>query len=239
MTLPVAILAGGTATRLRPMTDLLPKALVDVAGRPFVEHQLTWLRGEQVERVVFCIGYRGEMIREALGDGIRFGLSIEYVSDGERLLGTGGALRRALPTLGDAFFVLYGDSYLNCRLAEIEKAFRSGGRPGLMTVFRNENAWDRSNVRFENGRLLQYDKRNRTPEMRHIDYGVGILTPGALAAFSPGEPFDLADVYRRLLSSDDLTGFEVFERFYEIGSPEGLEETRRFLARRDEMSPPS
>jgi NDP-sugar pyrophosphorylase family protein len=218
---------------------VLPKALIEVAGRPFVEHQLRWLRGEQVERAVLCIGYRGEMIREALGDGRRFGLSIEYVSDGDQLLGTGGALRRALPTLGDAFFVLYGDSYLNCRLAEIEGAFRSEGRQGLMTVFRNENAWDRSNVRFENGRLLQYDKRNPTPDMRHIDYGVGILTAGALAPFSPDEPFDLADVYQRLLSSDDLTGFEAFERFYEIGSPEGLEETRRFLTRRNEVSRPS
>jgi NDP-sugar pyrophosphorylase family protein len=237
MSLAAAILAGGMATRLRPATDALPKALIDVAGRPFVEHQLAWLHAERVQRVVLCVGYRGEMIRETLGDGSRFGLSIEYAFDGERLLGTGGALKRALPLLGDAFFVLYGDSYLSCRLAAIEEAFRSSGGAGLMTVFHNENAWDRSNVRFEGGRLLGYNKRNPEPDMRHIDYGLGVLTPRAFDALAGVEAFDLADVYERLLSAGDLAGFEVFERFYEIGSPEGLDETRRLLGGRREPRP--
>ena len=139
--------------------------------------------------------------------------------DGGTLLGTGGALKRALPVLGDAFFVLYGDSLLTCDLPAVERAFRASGRAGLMTVFRNDDRWDRSNVLFEDGRLLRYDKVNRTPDMRHIDYGLGVLTDRALAPVPPDRPFDLAAVYQRLLADGDLAGFEVTDRFYEIGSP--------------------
>lgn len=230
MSLPVAILAGGLATRLRPVTETIPKSLVEVAGRPFAEHQLDWLRSQGSERVVFCVAYRGEMIREALGDGRRWELSIDYVFDGEPLLGTGGALKRALPALGDAFFVLYGDSLLMCDLRAVERFFVASGRAGLMTVFRNDDLWDRSNVQFENGHLLRYDKTHRSPEMRHIDYGLGVLTARALAHFPPDQPFDLAPVYQHLLAAGDLAAVEVSDRFYEIGSPEGLEETRVFLA---------
>jgi MurNAc alpha-1-phosphate uridylyltransferase len=229
VSLPVAVLAGGLATRLRPVTETIPKSLVAVAGRPFVEHQLDWLRSQGIDRVVFCVAYRGDMIREALGNGSRWGLSIDYVFDGESLRGTGGALKRALPALGDAFFVLYGDSLLTCDLAAIEEAFLTSGRAGLMTVFRNDDQWDRSNVQFENGRLLRYDKAHVTPAMRHIDYGLGVLTARALALFSD-HSFDLAPVYQRLLAAGDLAAVEVSDRFYEIGSPEGLEETRAFLA---------
>jgi N-acetyl-alpha-D-muramate 1-phosphate uridylyltransferase len=229
MSLPVAVLAGGLATRLRPVSETVPKSLIEVAGRPFAEHQLDWLRSQGIDRVVFCVAYRGEMIREALGDGTRWKLSIEYVFDGQPLLGTGGALKRALPVLGEAFFVLYGDSLLTCDLAAVERAFVASGCAGLMTVFRNDDQWDRSNVRFEDGQLLQYDKSQRTPAMRHIDYGLGVLTPRALAPFPPDHPFDLAPVYQRLLAAGDLAAVEVFDRFYEIGSPEGLDETRMFL----------
>lgn len=232
MSLPVAILAGGLATRLRPFTETIPKALVEVAGRPFAEHQLDWLREQGIHRVVFCVAYLGEMIREALGDGARWDLQIDYVFDGEALLGTGGALKRALPVLGDEFFVLYGDSLLTSPLAPIEQAFRSGGRAGLMTVFRNDDRWDRSNVRFEGGTLLRYDKTLRSADMRHIDYGLGVLTARALARVPAGQPFDLAAVYQGLLAEGELLGVEVAERFYEIGSPEGLDETRAFLASR-------
>jgi NDP-sugar pyrophosphorylase family protein len=230
VSLPVAILAGGLATRLHPVTTTVPKALVDVVGRPFAEHQLDWLRSQGVEHVVFCVAHLGEMIRDALGNGARWNFHIDYVFDGGTLLGTAGALKRALPVLGEAFFVLYGDSLLTCDLPVIERAFRASGRAGLMTVFRNDDKWDRSNVLFREGRLLRYDKVNRTPEMQHIDYGLGVLTDRAVAPVPPDRPFDLATVYQRLLADDDLAGVETTDRFYEIGSPEGLEETRAFLA---------
>jgi N-acetyl-alpha-D-muramate 1-phosphate uridylyltransferase len=230
--LPVAILAGGLATRLRPVSERVPKALIEVAGRPFAEHQIEWLRAQGASRIIFLVGYKGEMIREALGDGARWGLTLEYVFDGEQLLGTGGALKRALPTLGVAFMVMYGDSYLDCDLAAVEAAYRTSNAPALMTVYRNDNRWDPSNVLFESGRILSYDKKHRTPEMRHIDYGLGILSSAALEPYPVNRPFDLAAVYEDLVRQNRLAAYEVSSRFYEIGSPEGLEETRVHLATR-------
>ena len=233
MSLPVAILAGGLATRLHPVTTTVPKALVDVAGRPFAEHQIEWLRGQGVERVVFCVAHLGDMIQGALGDGSRWQIRIDYVFDGRTRLGTAGALRRALPSLGDAFFVLYGDSLLTCDLRAVERAFDDSGRAGLMTVFRNDNRYDRSNVLFRDGQLLRYDKVHRTPDMQHIDYGLGVLTRRALASVPEDHATDLSSVYQKLLQDGELLGYEVPDRFYEIGSPEGLDEARAFLASRD------
>lgn len=230
MTLPVAILAGGLATRLRPITSTIPKALVEVAGRPFVEHQLALLRRAGVERVVLCVGHLGEQVEAALGDGSRHGLELAFAHDGGTLLGTGGALRRALPLLGEAFLVLYGDSYLECDYAAVARTFLASGKAGLMTVYRNDGRWDSSNVEFRDGRILRYEKNTRSPAMTHIDWGLGALRAPALAGYPEGQPLDLAAVYRDLLARGELAAYEVRERFYEIGSPEGLEETRRHLA---------
>jgi NDP-sugar pyrophosphorylase family protein len=229
MSLPVAILAGGLATRLGPVAGSVPKALVDVAGRPFAEHQLELLRRHGITDVVFLLGHLGDMVRDALGDGSRWGLRIDYQFDGPSARGTGGAIRHALPALGDRFFVLYGDSYLDCDYAAVERAFLESGRDGLMTVCLNDNRWDRSNVLLENGRIAAYDKTGATPGMRHIDYGLGAFSSAAFDRHT-GETFDLAAVYRRLLADGNLAGFAVPGRFYEIGSPAGLEETRAHLS---------
>ena len=230
MTLPVAILAGGLANRLRPITETIPKALVKVADRPFVFHQLDWLREEGVRRVVLCVGFLGEQIRDAVGDGRRFGLAVDYSFDGDQLLGTGGALKKALPQLGQAFFVLYGDSYLRCSLADVESAFRAAGMPALMTVLRNGGQWDRSNVLFKDGHLVRFDKRNPSPEMHHIDYGLSVLQSNLFGSYGDVERIDLADVFMALSERNELAAFEVRERFYEIGSQAGLKETEEFLA---------
>lgn len=226
---PVAILAGGLAKRLRPITETIPKALVTVGDLPFLVQQLRLLHAAGLRRIVVCAGYLGEMIEARIGDGADFDLQIEYSFDRPRLLGTGGALKRALPLLGRRFFVLYGDSYLPIDYRKVALAFVTGGKAGLMTVYRNEGRWDASNVRFEAGQVLRYDKEQRTPEMHHIDYGLGVLRAESLAPWPDNELFDLADVYRRLLSENQLAGYEVTERFYEIGSPEGLAELDAFL----------
>lgn len=233
MTLPVAILAGGLATRLRPLTDQVPKSLVDVAGRPFAEHQLDLLHQHGFNDVVFCVGHLGAQIERALGDGGRFGMRLSYVDDGPELVGTGGALRRALPYLRDSFLLMYGDSYLDCDYQAIAAAFAASGRLGLMTVFHNRNQWERSNVRFEGGVIQAYDKATSDPAFRHVDYGLGALGAEALIPYSPDHKLDLAQVYRDLLSQDQLAAYEVPERFYEIGSFSGLEEVRAKLATRD------
>ena len=234
---PVAILAGGLATRLRPVTEQLPKALVPVAGEPFLTHQLRLLRGAGIRKVVLCVGYRGEMIQEAFGDGGAQGIDLQYSFDGPELLGTGGAIRKALPLLGDKFLVLYGDSYLPIDYAAPASVFASSDKLGLMTVFRNEGRWDTTNVYYENGTVVAYDKKQPTPKMKHIDYGLGLFRAAAFSSWADKQ-FDLSDVYRELIVRQQLLGFEVTQRFYEIGSPAGLAELDSLL-RNHELSVPT
>jgi NDP-sugar pyrophosphorylase family protein len=229
---PVALLAGGLATRLRPITETIPKALVEVDGRPFIDHQIDLLRRNGIRRVVLCLGYLGEQVEARLGDGRAFGMELGYSHDGETLLGTGGAVRRALDLLGEAFWVMYGDSYMDIDYPGVLDAFVRSGANGLMTVIRNEDRWDKSNVLFEDGRLLRYDKKATSPEMKHIDYGVALLRRRVLEPFAAGQAFDLADVYRDLVAEGRMVGYPVNQRFYEIGTPSGLEETRVYLAGR-------
>jgi NDP-sugar pyrophosphorylase family protein len=227
--LPVAILSGGLATRLRPLTVTKPKALIELNGEPFIAHQLRLLSSRGIERAVLCVGYRGEMIRDFVGDGMRFGLHVEVLFDGPGLLGTAGAVRHALPLLGANFFVLYGDSFLPCDYSAVCNAFLRSGKRGLMTVFLNEGKFDASNVEYSEGQIVRYDKKNTTPEMRYIDYGLGVFRADVFAELREGVPCDLASVYENLLRAGDLAAFDVPHRFYEIGSLRGLEETSEYL----------
>ena len=227
--LPVAILAGGLATRLRPITTTIPKAMVEVAGKPFIHHQLTYLKAQGVQDVVMCIGYLGEMIEADVGDGSTFGLTVKYSPDGFKLLGTGGALKQALPLLGEAFFVLYGDSFLPIDFAAVERDFESSSKPALMTVLENGDRWDKSNVVYRNHQIVEYNKLQARPQMAHIDYGLGILRREVFEGTPDGEAFDLAQIYHQLSVAGELAGYEVHQRFYEIGSFEGLKETEEFL----------
>ena len=228
--LPVAILAGGLATRLRPVTEKVPKSLLELNGEPFIVHQLRLLRSHGVQRVVLCVGHLGEMIRQVLREGQEFGVSVEYSFDGERLLGTAGAIKNALPMLGDSFLVLYGDSYLVCDYVAVAREFQRAGKLALMTVFKNEGQWDTSNVEYQAGCILAYTKKNRTPRMHFIDYGLGAFSAKAFARVPADQAFDLAELYSIMLAEGQLAGMELHQRFFEIGSPAGLEETSRFLA---------
>jgi NDP-sugar pyrophosphorylase family protein len=237
---PVALLAGGLATRLRPVTETVPKALVELAGRPFIDHQLELLRRNGIRRVVMCLGYRGEMVRDHCGDGSRYGMELRYSFDGERLMGTGGALARAARLLDDTFWVMYGDSYMDIDyravLANFDRTDPSQTL-GLMTVLRNNNRWDRSNVVFRDGRLIRYDKKVQTPEMEYIDYGVALLRRPVLERVPSDRASDLAGLYSALVEEGRMVGFEVTNRFYEIGTPASLEEARRYLEAKPSWSP--
>jgi NDP-sugar pyrophosphorylase family protein len=227
----LALLAGGLATRLRPITETIPKSMVEVAGEPFIAHQLRLLAREGVSDVVICTGYLGEQIEAYVGDGSGFACHVRYSTDGDKPLGTGGALRRALPLLGERFLVMYGDSYLNTRFRSVYEVFCSRALAALMTVFRNEDRWDSSNVEFADGIVRRYDKLNRTPAMHYIDYGLGVLDAGVVRACPEGTAFDLAELYGGLAGRGMLAGYEIRERFYEIGSPAGLAETDAFIRR--------
>lgn len=228
MDIPVAILAGGLATRLRPITEKIPKSLVPVAGKPFLAHQLELLHSRGICHAVLCAGHLGEMIQRDFGSE-KFGIKLEYSFDGPKLLGTGGAIKQALPQLGKEFFVLYGDSYLPTDYAPIADAFHRSGKPALMTVYRNEGKFDTSNVVFADGQIKLYDKKLKLPEMQYIDYGLSLFKSSVFDSYAADQPFDLAEVMTQLARTQQLAGYEVRERFYEMGKPEGLAELETIL----------
>jgi NDP-sugar pyrophosphorylase family protein len=231
------ILAGGPGTRLWPMTQALPKALIPINGRPFADYQLAWLSRQGITDVVYCIGYLGAQIREAVGDGSRFGLAVRYADEGDELKGTGGAVRGAFDAglLAETFFVLYGDSFLPVQFAPVLAAFRTSGCRALMTVMRNENRWDTSNAVFAAPFVTLYDKQcdeATRARMSYIDYGLSVLARDLIAEEIPaGAKTDLADLFKRMSLAGKLAGFEIAERFYEIGSQSGIAEFSRFAER--------
>jgi MurNAc alpha-1-phosphate uridylyltransferase len=227
--LPMAILAGGLATRLHPVTETIPKALISINGEFFIHHQLRLLHQRGIRQVVLCVGFLGNLIEQNIGDGSQFGLHVQYAYDGDILLGTGGAIKQALPLLGDAFFVIYGDSYLDCDYAAIQTAFQQSNKQGLMTVFHNGGRWDTSNVEYVDGQIVRYDKKERNEQMQYIDYGVGVFTKEACLNIPGSKQYDLALLYQTLLNQHQLASYEVNKRFYEVGSFAGIKELEYYL----------
>ena len=225
----VCILAGGRGSRLGPRTASTPKPLTRVAGRPFIVHQLELLAANGANEVVLCVGHLGEQIEAQLGSE-QAGIQIAYSYDGPELDGTLGAIRRALPLLPNRFLVLYGDTYLQLDYRAAAAAWVKSGLPAMMTVLENDGRWGQSNALFAAGRVLAYDKMTPRPEMRWIDYGLGGVTAETVSMARPGER-DLSTLQQLLAERHLLFGFEVSERFYEIGSPEALAETEAFLSR--------
>ena len=226
---PLVLLAGGLATRLYPLTKTIPKALLEIAGRPFIAHQLEILRRNGIQKVVICAGYLGEQIQEFVKDGKKFGLSVDFSYDGKTLRGTGGAVKKTLPLLDDIFWVMYGDSYLDADYSPILCYFLQHKKKGLMTVFKNDDKWDRSNIVYADGMIITYDKKQQTPDMHYIDYGLSLVRKEAFDNFAGREVFDLAEVYVDLVKRGEMLGFEMAQRFYEIGSPEGIAETEQYI----------
>jgi NDP-sugar pyrophosphorylase family protein len=228
------ILAGGLGTRIHERSGGLPKALIPVLGKPFLFYQLEWLARQNVRDVVMSVGHKSELIRAAAGSGKDFGLSVIYADEGNMLRGTGGALRYIadLGHLQDSFFVMYGDSYLPVDLAPVWRTSEYGKVP-TMTVLRNEGRWDKSNVILRNGTLVLYDKFARDPValgMDYIDFGLSVLTREAvIRGIASDEKVDLAHLFHQLSTQGLLRGHEVSERFYEIGSPQGLDDFEAYL----------
>lgn len=227
---PIAVIAGGLGTRLYPITKTIPKSLVDIAGESFLDWQLRLFARRGITRVVLCVGHFADQIEDHLKRRGSCGLDVQLSYDGDSRLGTGGAVRRALPLLGDDFLVTYGDSYLDIDYRAVTEAFRATADPALMTVFRNEDCWDHSNVEFDGTLVQVYDKSRRTPRMAHIDYGLLAMRREAFDPWLDHPAFDLADLLGPLASAGRLVGFEVFDRFYEIGSVQGIADLERYLA---------
>jgi NDP-sugar pyrophosphorylase family protein len=229
--LPLAVLAGGYATRLGSLTADVPKCLIEINGRPFVDWQLELLIMNGYSDFIFCISYKSDAVQDYLGDGKDRGISIRYSLDGPTQLGTGGAVQNALPKLGEIFGVIYGDSYLPTNYLVAEQNFLSSKSQALMTVYENQNHFDSSNVEFVDGKLVDYEKGTKNKEMRHIDYGITFFRESAFRRWRDQSSFDLSEVCHQLAKDNQLDGYEVFERFYEIGSIQGIEELSQYLRR--------
>ena len=224
MSLSVAILAGGLGTRLKSKTNTKPKALIDIAGKPFIIRQLDHLFSEGIKHIVICAGHFGQQIEDLIGSGNKFNLKIDYSYDGQELLGTGGAIKKALPFLGKDFFILYGDSFLPIKYNLIENAFYKAKKTALMTIFKNIGKWDTSNVSLQKN-IVVYDKKKPKPNMIFIDCGLSVVNNSIFDLYPKDKNFDLGDIYHQLSLKGKLAVHEVYDRFYEIGSSSGLNET--------------
>jgi len=226
---PTVILAGGLATRLRPLTEKIPKSLIDINGEPFIAHQLRLLKNQNIKKVFILTGFLGDQIEEYVDNGEKFGLDITFSYDGPQLLGTAGAIKKALHILSDNFFVIYGDSYLPCNFLAIQQKFLLDKKLSLMSVYKNKNLYDKSNVVFKNNEITLYDKKNKTPDMQYIDYGLGLFNKQAFELVPQNTNYDLASLYQDLLSKQQLSAFEVQQRFYEVGSTKGIKEFNNYV----------
>jgi NDP-sugar pyrophosphorylase family protein len=230
--LPVVILAGGLATRLYPVTQTIPKALIPINGRPFINHQLALLKEKGVTQVILCVGNLGSMIEKFVGDGTQWELEVLYSYDGDVLLGTGGAIKKASGILPEVFMILYGDSYLDINFEPVVQQFNAEKLPVLMTVYRNRNARDASNILMNNGKILKYNKKDRDAAMEYIDYGLIVIRKEIFEKYPSNEPFDLALVLSLSVDAGLVASYEIEQPFYEIGSVQGIKETENYIRNR-------
>lgn len=231
----MVILAGGLATRMRPLTSKLPKPMLQIKGRPFLEYQLELLKEYEIKDILLCVGYKGELIKDHFGDGRKFGVNLSYSFDGDKLLGTAGALKKAYKLLNETFFLMYGDSYLPYDYQEIERHFRDSVKLSLMVAYKNQNRFDKSNILINEGLIKLYDKTLQGENLDYIDAGLSILKKEVLNLVPDDEPYDLEELYRTLISEEEMSAFEVKQRFYQIGSFEGLEEFKNLVEKGEKI----
>lgn len=225
----IAILSGGLGTRLGELTRNTPKSLIQIAGKPFLEYQLDFLKKAGIENILLCTGHMGKQIENIFGNGNRYGVNIKY-SHEEKPLGTAGALKNGEDKLKDPFITLYGDSYVFLDFSEMTSYFQSQDKLALMTVFRNSDRYDRSNTAIQGHLVKEYSKKNRTGDMEYIDYGVNIFRKSVLEMIPENQFCSLEELFPKLIEEEQLLAYEVHQRFYETGSPEGLEDFKQYIA---------
>ena len=228
MTIPVAILAGGLGKRLKKKTLNTAKVLIDIAGKPFISRQLNYLSNQGIKEIFICTAHLGYQIKDYVGDGSKYNLKVSYSDDGDKLLGTGGSIKKASKILGENFFILYGDSFLPINFSLVEKAYFQQKKPALMTVFKNNGNWDKSNASFRD-KCVAYNKKKPQKNMNYIDYGLNVVKSSIFYNFPSNKIFDLSDVFEDLSNKSLLAGYEIYDRFYEIGSIKGLNDTIDFF----------
>ncbi len=231
MGMQTVILAGGLATRLRPLSEKIPKSMIMIHDRPFLEYQLDLLKRSNIDEVILCVGYLSDQIKEYFKNGEGFGIKIKYSDEQKKLLGTAGALKKAEKLLEDEFFVMYGDSYLLIDFKAVMQYFKKHGKPSLMTVYKNYDNFDKSNVAIDGNLVKRHDKTNKTADMVYIDYGLSILNKKVLKNIPTGEFYSLEDLFKKIIVKKELLAFEVSQRFYEVGSFNGIEDFKAYVER--------
>jgi len=226
----LVILAGGFAKRLGLITEQIPKALVKINDIPFVDWQLSLLARKGIKKVIFCVSHKSEMIESHIGEGSRFNLEVKYSKDGITQLGTGGAIRKCISLLDESFMVLYGDSYLEMDYKKAETAFEASGKSAMVTVYKNSGQYDTSNIKFNKNVVEQYKKGSIRAQFDHIDYGLSFFKKEVFTNQELGKYFDLSEVFEDLSRRRDLAGYEVFNRFYEVGSIQGISDLSKHLS---------
>jgi len=228
MELQIAILLGGLGSRVASISKKKPKALLDINGKPFIDWQLNYLKKQGFKNIIMCVGHMSQQIIDFVGNGERYNLKIEYSDDGEKLLGTGGSIKKALPLLNQSFFILYGDSFLPINYIDVENVFLKRQNISLMTIIKNSNKWDKSNVHLD-GSKVNYNKKYPNIHMKHIDYGLSVVNASVFDSYKEIDKFDLSDVFYTLSKDNLLRVYEIKKRFYEIGSAKGLEDTIKYF----------
>jgi NDP-sugar pyrophosphorylase family protein len=230
--LPVLILAGGLGTRLGSLGSNTPKILIPIRNTPFIELQLRWLIANGVSDITYCVGHLGDQIVEHVESlELPKEVKVKFSWDGQNLRGTGGAIAKAIKNLEGKFLIVYGDSFLRADLKSVELAFMTSNMLGLMTIYRNRNRFDVSNVEFIENKVTQYRKNDLASNFEYIDYGIVGFDKEAFAHFSDFTTFDLSDVLLALIEVNQLFGFEIKERFFEIGSLKGIQDLEEYLSK--------
>ena len=229
----IAILAGGLATRLGELTKSEPKSLLKIQGKPFIEYQIEQIKKQGITDIVMCTGHLGEQLERYLGNGTRYGLNIRY-SHEDRPLGTAGALKKAVNELDNEFITMYGDSYLFLDFSMIFAHFLARNGLALMTVYKNHNHHDKSNTSISGGLVTAYSKNGQTGDMVYIDYGAHMFRKQTLELIPADSYFPLEDLFPVLISQKQLLAFEARERFYEIGSQQGIQDFNNYIRGKDD-----
>jgi NDP-sugar pyrophosphorylase family protein len=225
----IVILCGGLATRLEHLTKNIPKSMIEIKNKPFLEYQIENLKRSNIKDIVLCVGHLSEQIKNYFGDGEKFDVNIKYSHDGDKQLGPIGALKNTESLIEDIFFILYGDSYLNLDYQKMYSYFKTQNKLGLMAVYKNFNRFDKSNLIVKDDMIVAYGEKERTKEMIYIDYGTSLLRKKALNLIPKNTFFTTGEFFSNLISKNELLAFEVKERFYHIGNPDALKEFSNYI----------
>ncbi len=232
MKYPVIILAGGKGKRIKKLTAKKPKPLVKILNKPFIEYQIDLLRKQKVKKLIISIGYRGDEIINFIKNKNYKDIDISFFKDGIKPLGTGGALKKISKKIQGTFIVLYGDSFLPISIKNIEKKFIKSKQDVLLTIYKNNNRFDKSNIKIVNKKIF-YNKFINDSDMKYIDYGLSIIKSKIIKNFTSNKKFDLSDLIYKLCLDRKIAYSIVKKRFYEIGSYKGIKDFKKYIRKKN------